>query len=277
MKFDKNKTFPYPVLRPYCDDYVDVEFQTTVEFILDKDTVAVDITYALSSDAVLEEIKKGNAKYVSVVSCRETYFREVLSSHSGKISSSFAAGTLRGEVRVDPYIIVSKKITGFKSEDINKEFGSDAFNFVPGDVLAQDETQVFYIERDLFKPISSVFELVKNETLSGGEWLVSFEDDHVQIEVSTQMKSSIDNARNVKANQVILLNSLYFSAVVQALQRLKDGGEDYELNRWAQIIKRQLHNAGWDLSTTEPYILAQRLMKQPLKLLETYVFGEAEA
>jgi hypothetical protein len=276
MKFDRNKTFPYPVLRPYCDDYVDVEFQTTVEFTLDQSTVAVGITYALSSDALLAEITNGNAKYISVVSCRETYFREVLSSPIGKISASFATGTLRGEVRVDPYLIVSKKITGFKSVDINKEFGDGAFTFNPGDVLAQDETQVFYIERDLFKPISSVFDLVKNEALSGGEWLVSFESDHVQIEVSTQMKNSIDNARNVKANQVILLNSLYFAAVVQALQRLKDGSEDYELSRWAQIIKRQLHNAGWDLSTTEPYILAQRLMKRPFSLLETYVFGEAE-
>lgn len=277
MKFDRNKTFPYPVLRPYCDDYVDVEFQTTVDFTLEKENVSVEITYTLSSDELLSEIEKGNAKYVSIVSCRETYFREVLSSSDGKIVSAFAPGILRGEVRVDPYIVASKKIIEFKSEDINKEFGKNTFDFLPGDVLAQDETQVFYIERDLFKPISSVFELVKNESLSGGEWLVGFEEDHVQIEVSTQMKDAIDNARNVKANQVILLNSLYFSAVVQALQRLKDGEEDYTAKRWAEIIKRQLHNAGWDLLATESYILAQRLMKQPLKMLETYVFSGGEA
>jgi hypothetical protein len=272
MKFDKNKAFPYPVLRPYCDDYVDVEFQTTVEFAITKDKISAEITYALSSEELLDEINKGNAKYISVVSCRDTYFRSVLSSDDGKISADFDVGSLRGEVRVDPYIVVEKDIPAFKSQDINPEFGEGTFSFSPGDVLAQDETQIFYIDRDLFKPVTSVFELVKNDSLSGGEWRVGFEEDHVQIEVSAQLKDSIDGARNSKPNQVILLNSLYFSAVVQALQKLKDGGADYEERRWAKVILGQLSNFGWDLASHDAYILAQRLMKYPLTLLDTYVF-----
>jgi len=31
MKFDRYKAFPYPVLRPYSDDYIDIDFQTNVE------------------------------------------------------------------------------------------------------------------------------------------------------------------------------------------------------------------------------------------------------
>lgn len=276
MKFDKNKAFPYPVLRPYCDDYVDVEFQTTVEFTVSKDSIYVDIAYAVSSDELLNEIENGNAKYVSVVSCRDTYFRSVLSSSSNKIASDFDVGSLRGEVRVDPYIVVAKDIVAFKSPDINPEFGQELFSFTPGDVLAQDETQIFYVDRDLFKPITSVFELVKNDAISGGEWIVGLEENHVQIEVSAQMKQAIDGARNNKMNQVVLINSLYFSAVVQALQKLKEGGDAYEGKRWAEVIKMQLHNFGWDLTAHDPYILAQRLMKQPLTLLDTYVLKGKE-
>lgn len=276
MKFDKNKAFPYPVLRPYCDDYVDVEFQTTVEFTVEKDCITVDIAYAISSDELLAEIDNGKAKYVSVVSCRDTYFRQVLSSSNSAITSKFEAGSLRGEVRVDPYIVVVADITGFKSPDINPEFGQVAFSFTPGDVLAQDETQIFYIDRDLFKPVTSVFDLVKNDLLSGGEWKVGLEEDHVQIEVSSQMKASIDGARNSKINQVILLNSLYFSAVVQALQKLKEGEAAFEEKRWAKVLSMQLHNAGWDLDLHDPYVLAQRLMKYPLTLLDTYAFKEKD-
>jgi len=276
MKFDKNKAFPYPVLRPHCDDYVDVEFQTTVEFAISQDKISAEITYALSSDELLDEIEKGNAKYVSVVSCRDTYIRSVLSSDSGKITADFDVGSLRGEVRVDPYIIAVKDIAGFKSEDINPEFGEEAFSFSPGEVLAQDETQIFYIDRDLFKPVTSVFQLVKNDTLSGGEWRVGFEEDYVQIEVSSQMKEALDGARNGSTNKAILINSLYFSAVVQALQKLKDGGADYEERRWAKVISGQLSNHGWDIEAHDAYILAQRLMKYPLTLLETYIFKGAE-
>jgi hypothetical protein len=276
MKFDNNKAFPYPVLRPYCDDYVDVEFQTTVEFSVSKENISVDIFYAVSSDELLEVIENGNAEYVTVVSCRDTYFRSVLRSSTSKITSEFDLGSLRGEVRVDPYIVVTKGIAAFKSPDINPEFDQESFSFSPGDVLAQDETQIFYIDRDLFKPVTSVFELVKNDLLSGGEWKVGLEEDHVQIEVSPQMKVSIDGARNSKPNQVILLNSLYFAAVIQALQKLKEGEAAYEDKRWAKVILMQLHNAGWDLAVHDPYILAQRLMKYPLTLLDTYAFKEKE-
>ena len=80
MKFDKNKAFPYPVLRPYSDDYVDVDFQTTVEFILDKDYLSVDITYTVSSEDILKEIK--NLDYVYALKPRETsensYMKEII-------------------------------------------------------------------------------------------------------------------------------------------------------------------------------------------------------
>lgn len=271
MKFDKNKAFPYPVLRPYSDDYVDVEFQTTVEFVVSKNSISVNISYNLSSEELRTEINNGNAKYVSVVSCRDTYFRTVLSSRKGKIDSEFDGGNLRGEVRVDPYVVVTRKIDAFTSRDINPEFGQAAFSFSPGEVLAQDETQVFYIDRDLFKPVTSVFDLVKNDALSGGEWKVGLEQDHVQVEVSAQMKESIDNARNDKMKRIILLNSLYFPAVVQALQKLKEGATVYEEKRWAQIMLMQLHNFGWDLAAHDAYVLAQRLMKHPLCILDDYV------
>lgn len=276
MKFDKNKTFPYPVLRPYCDDYVDVEFQTTVEFEISKENVVAKITYAISSEDLVDEVKKGNATYVSIVSCRDTYFRSVLTSKGPKFEQSFDAGSLRGEVRVDPYIIAVKDIAEFKSQDINPEFGRLAFSFTPGDVMAQDETQVFYIDRDLFKPMSSVVDLVKNDSLSDGEWRVGLEEDHIQIEVSQRMKESIDNARNDKPKQVVLLNSLYFPAVVHALQKLKEGRDEYENQRWAQVILMKLHNFGWELREHDAYILVQRLMKHPLAILDTYVLKGKE-
>lgn len=271
MKFDRNKAFPYPVLRPYSDDYVDVEFQTTVDFAISGESIDANISFALSSDEIHNEIDKGNAAFVCIVSCRDTYFRKVLRTGNGKIEHQFDPGSMRGEVRVDPYIVALKDIDGFTSPDINPEFGKNSFSFTPGDVLAQDETQVFYIDRDLFKPLTSVFDLVKSESLSGGEWKVSIEEDHVQIEVSPQMKESIDNARNDKPKQVVLLNSLYYPAVIQALQCLKESAGDYEEKRWAKVIKMQLHNAGWALEKHEPYLLAQRLMKHPMVILETYV------
>lgn len=58
----------------------------------------------------------------------------------------------------------------------------------------------------------------------------------------------------------MLLNSIYFSAIMHALEMLKKEPDAYD-QRWANVIKGKLHNFGWDLKQHEAYTLAQRLMK----------------
>jgi hypothetical protein len=274
MKFDRSKTFPYPVLRPYSDDYTDVEFQALAEFTIEQSGMGVTCTYVTSSDELAAQVSLGNAKYVTVISCRETYFRKVISTSERSITLPLDPDVLRGEVDVDSYIVAVQEINGFSSPDIHKEFGKDVFFFEPGQVLAQEETHCIFVDRELFKPLSSVFDLVKNDALSGGEWRASLDDEHVKIEVSATMKESIDNSRSSSLSKSVLINSIYFSAVVHAIQRMKDGDEFGEA-KWAKVIRRQLHNHHLDLETVDAYILAQKLMKHPLGVLNTYVFAKA--
>ena len=274
MKFDKHKAFPYPVLRPYSNDYDNVEFQTSVEFVVGKEKIRVNIAYAISSVEIATEIASGNAEYISTISCRDTYYQQVLTSSTNKATAEFDIGELRGEVKVNPYVVVKKHIAGFSSPDINAEFGEGPFSFVIGDILAQDDAQIFYIDRDLLKPITSVFDLVKKDEQSEGVWTIGFDNDHIQIEVSPKMKESIDNARNSKSNRVILVNSIYFAAVMQAVQKLQDEETraTYEGNKWAKVILGQAHNKGVDINANDAYLVAARLMQHPIKLLDSYVF-----
>ena len=270
MKYDKYKAFPYPVLRPESDDYKDGEFQASVEFAIDQANIKLSVSFALSVEEITNEITNGNAEYVCMISCRDTYFQKIISTPEKKIEENFDIGAMRGEVRVNPYVVVRRNIATFVAPDINTEFGPGPFQFVEGDVLAQDEAQVFYIDRDMFKPVTSVFDLVKKEGLDG-LWMVGFEEDHVQIEVSPKIKESIDEARNDQKKRVVLVNSIYFAAVMQAVQKLKDHDESYEGKKWAEIIRRQAHNKGINLDGHDAYVIAEQLMQQPMRLLDTYV------
>lgn len=272
MKFDKYKAFPYPVLRPESDDYKDGEFQATVEFAISENNIKATIGYALSAEEITDEIVKGNAEYVCMISCRDTYFQQIISGTERKMEVNFDIGILRGEVRVNPYVVVKKDIANFTSSDINAEFGPGPFQFVEGDVLAQDEVQIFYIDRDLFKPITTVFDLVKKDDLPDGIWTVAFEENHIQIEVSTKMKEAIDAARNDQKKRIVLLNSIYFAAVMQAVQKLKDPNENFDGKKWAEVITRQAHNKGLNLDGHDAYLITEHLMEEPIKLLDAYVF-----
>jgi len=277
MRYDRQKAFPYPVLRPDNDDYIDCEIQATAIIDNDKEPneLFFTISYSVSSGEITTEISKGNAEYVSIISCRDTYFMHVIATAEKYHEMTFPIGKFRGEVIIESYVVVRKTIDAFISEDINAEFGPGPFKFTEGDILAQDEPQVFYIDRDLFRPVTAVFELVKSDDLDSAEWKLSYSQNHVQIELSPSMKEKIDNARNSTSNQAVLINSIYFAAVMQSVQILKESNE-YDDLKWASVIRSQAHNKGCDIDKHEAYIIAERLMKYPLNLLDSYVFKGGE-
>jgi hypothetical protein len=275
MQFDRQRAFPYPVLRPDVNDYIDGDFQVTVDIHpTDKDmAISSHFQCALSVPEITKEIETGNARFAIVVSCRETYYREALFGEKHAIEYRFQGGALRGEVEISPYVVCSKKIDAYSCNLINEEFGPGPFEFQPGSILALDEPKVIYIDREVFRPITSIFELVMDENISGSEWRVRFNQAKVAIALGSAMKEKIDLARSSSRNQSVLINSIYFASVLQCVHNLRDGS-DYDDYRWAQIIRQKCHNLGIDIAAEDEYLVAERLMKFPLGLLAAYVFGD---
>ncbi|NOU41887.1 MAG: hypothetical protein HOO85_11545 [Methylotenera sp.] len=277
MKFDEYKAFPYPVLRPDSDDYLDCDFQTTVNFKTEKQTILVDVSFAISSSEILKQVELGNAEFVAMVSCRDTYFQHMIRSHERKTQASYAMGDLKGAVVVNPYVVANKTIENFSSPDINPEFGVATFTFNVGDVLAQDEAYLVYFDQESFKPITSVLDLVQKEDQPNDSWRVDFDSEHIQIILSTETKRIIDAARSSSTkNKVILVNSIYFGAVTEAIQKLKDPENPYIERKWAQVFMKHAHNKNCNLEMDDAYVIAQQMMMQPLKRLNEYVLVQKE-
>ena len=88
------------------------------------------------------------------------------------------------------------------------------------------------------------------------------------------MKERIDIARNSRQNRAILINSLYFAAVMQCVRYLKEG--EHENQRWVEIFNNSA-TIITSLCESPEYIVAQTLLKGPLALLDAYVFQESVA
>jgi hypothetical protein len=278
MRFDHHKAFPYPVLRPDVDDYLDADFQVAVDVEGSKDNRKIEakVTVALSSKEIRREIERGAAAVSLIFSCRDTYFREAFTTNKFEFKKTFDSGVLRGEVVIYPFVVAVKEIKKFSASNINGEFRKDTFSFAIGEVLAAEEPKVIYIDRELFKPVSSILQLVKNDSLSGFEWQLRFEENKLQIMLSAEAKEAVDGARNSRRNKAVLINSIYFAAIMQAIQKLKEDDDTYGEWRWAQVIKQQCHNAAIDFTTHDSYSIAQRLLRTPLGLLNRYAFQEDE-
>jgi hypothetical protein len=276
MRFDRQKAFPYPVLRSDIDDYTDGEFQVHIDITPKQKQIVVEAHVALSVKEILREVEKGRAKIALVFSCRETYFREAVTSESLKFKHVFNnPGNFKGEVIIYPFVVARQEIKKFSCVDINPEFKNEEFAFGLGEVLAAHEPQVFFFERELFRPISSIVQIVKGSADKGFEWKLQLSKDKIIIEVSAEAKAFLDTYRNSTSNKSVLLNSLYFSAIAGAVQRIKDDSEECGDLRWAQLITQLCHNEGIDLEIMDAYQVVQRLMRNPLNLLAAHSKGTA--
>jgi hypothetical protein len=122
--------------------------------------------------------------------------------------------------------------------------------------------------------ISSILQLVKQESLAGYDWGLRFDENKIQVLLSAEAKETIDRARNSRSNKAVLINSIYFAAIMEAIYRLRDDRESYEHLRWAKILSQQCHNAGVDVNAHDASAIAQKLLKSPLTLLKLHVFRE---
>ena len=276
MQFDPLRAFPYPVLRPGSSDYIDSAVQTVVDFIQSADSLEItaEAEISVGVDEIRALIKSGRAQYAVVFACRDTYFRKSVLSHEARLTERFTSGSLRGDVLIYPYVVATDKIEDFQCRWINSEFGDGPFKFPSGAVLVADEPQRRYIDRDTFQPISSCFDLVARENIPSNEWQIDISDDKVRIAVSSVLKQRIDNARNSKENRAILINSIYFAAVVQCLASLGKEGEVGE-QRWARIFRERLADQHLDLENHPATWLAQQLMRHPFTIVDRYFFGES--
>lgn len=274
MQFDPLRAFPYPVLRPGSNDYVDSAMQTVAELIESEDQLEItaEADLAVGVDEIRALVDQGKARYAAVISCRDTYFRKAMLSDQPHLSERFPAGALRGEVLIYPYVVAVEAIEGFTCPWINQEFGDGPFSFPSGAVLAVDEPQMIYVDRETFKPISSCFFLAPNENIASNEWQIDASGDRVRIMVSPALKNRITNARNSKEKRAILLNSIYFGAVVQCLAILKT--DEVGDQRWVRIFRQRLADQHLELDQHPETWLAQQLMRHPFAVVDRYFFGE---
>lgn len=275
MQFDPLRAFPYPVLRPRSEDYMDCAIQTLVELepSADNQSIKAVVKLDVSVPELVQLIIEEKAVYSAVFACRNTYYRKAISSSNNVFSEVFAAGSLRDQVMIYPYIAATQTITGFTSPLINPEFGDGPFSFPLGAALAVDEPQAVFVERDAFQPISSCFFLVANENLPSHQWQLNLEEDNVHIALHPNLKARIDNARNNPQNRAMLLNSIYFAAVVQCLTTLKEKDESVRERRWANVFTQRLADQNLDLAAHQEIWLAQQLMHSPVAVMDTHFFA----
>ena len=239
-------------------------------------SVEITASYSLSVEELEAHIADDRVRAGLLVNCRDTFFRKIFPLASERDTViEIDGGQLHGEVVIVPIIYALEKITGFVSDDFADDFKGLTFDLEPGDFLAHENPEVFYLEREAFEPVESIITLTTDTAMAGYEWEVGMDEEQIEIRVSEVLSEAIQSARNNTQNTLVLINSMYFSALQSAIEFLHD--EPDKDTKWANVIRQKCQTKGMtNFDQDEPHIVAQRLLDHPIEKLAKAVFVTEE-
>ena len=270
MRYDPNKAYLYPVLRPNSADYPRAEFQAEPDPERIEHTTAVRISteFNLSDPDLLRLIEGGAAQYVLLV--RATATRHRSSHHSGepKIEAHFDNGQLSGRTEVRGLVIAVRDLPRFRAEGWHDDYAGMTFDLHAGAVLAEDEPREYFIDNAEEAPVGSIFWVQPHAPLLDGRWNCDLAGDRVALRMSERDYRRFMDARsrvNGSPDAMYVMNAVYLPALVHVLQEADHGEEAYGDLRWyrsldARLVDCERPRLGVGRDRLDD---AQRLLDQP--------------
>jgi len=283
MRHSAQKSYQYPVLRTNSEDYINESFAAEIDVEFNAVSVNISIKYILSSEEIKREIFNRKASYISVITCKDTFYSHSIRSNHKSDSIEINAGDLRGNVEIQSFVIAEKNVV-IKSQNLNADYNmfqsailnesNDQFNqftYDKGDMLALTDSYLFAIDREYFKPLQSCIDIDDDPELKGGDWRIDTSENHLKIVVSKEMKQIWSSLSQQEAGKAALFNSLYFTAISYAIQVLRAEPDIVNTNKWAEVITAKINNLGINIEE-EDYRVTTKLLNEPLLSLNNITY-----
>ena len=271
MKINDESRFPHPVLSGFTGDYSKGDFSFVIqeiEEIWEKGLVEIHFKFTIAEESILDLVNCGKANIGLFVTCLETYHNKFEKIDLEQTSISFTGGVLHGSVRVRPLIWTDKKVDGFSSENLHKDFASEHLSFAQGTIIALGEEVTFSAGRQKFAKMETIFTLAKNNEVPPGQVMIQTEEDKISIQAAPTTYASIHKLRNTNPGRVLLLNSIYLPAVMDVLNSLQTPSTGDQDKRWYRTFNSKCEHLGIDPASGKVLEDAQKLLKSPFTKIE---------
>lgn len=279
MKIKESTSYPHPVLTPWSEDIRNASFDTKIAFQLDqtKNQVAIHCNVALDQPDIVSLIEEGLATFGCFIRCQETGVRRLQPLGFPLGSQQFASGALIGRVQLRPIVWSLKPIAAYQPAGAHVEF-ADGIDIDAGQILALDDEQIIDVTRPLLPPLESIFEIQSSDEVPDGEFDLDICADRIIVRMAEATYQLVQDLRNVdEVTRAVLMNALYVPIIMEVLDQLREGEEQYEQYRWFHPFRMRCELA--EVNLAKPSLLndAQNLLLQPFVSLSRLIdYGDEE-
>lgn len=278
MKISETTSYPHPVLAPWSSDVEGATFAATIRFREREDSgqVTLHCEATLDHPDLIELINSGAASFGCYVRCQDTGMRRLQRIGYPSGTHDFAPGALLGRVQIRPIIWTTRQVNNYSPAGAHAEFNGSS-DVTSGQILALDDEQTIDVIRPPLPPFESIFEIVASEDVAEGEFEIDTEMDRITVAMAPGTYQLVQSLRQTDdASRGVVMNALYVPVVMEVLDRLREGTEQYEAYRWLHPFSARCEVTGVDLNKPDILNDAQKMLAQPFSTLRLLTDEEDE-
>lgn len=267
------KYYPHPVLAYYNDDYVGVEFISSVTAVENEHMLELNLQVLTDDESLRGLVADGFASYGFHIECPQTYFRQLfrLSLEEGVFRVPLSK--VDGVVSICPFIFAERRITSYRSSTFHPDYGASTFDIDKGMVLAVGESVKVVVDRADLTNVPSIVSIIRHHDKDEKLMSVNLDFDRIQIYLPETDYFRYKSLQYDIASQNIVHSAVIYPVLVYILEELRrvgaDGLWEFEDRRWFRVINRSLKESGIDiyeggLEDNTTLQLAQLLIDHPV-------------
>lgn len=273
MKISETSSYPHPVLAPWSQDIADGSIDTEITFREKGEGSQVSIYFSAKLDQpnIVQLIQGGDATFGCLIKCQETGLRRLQQLGFPTGLFHFSPGALLGRVQLRPMVWAVNRIESYNPKGVHAEFGNGC-NIERGQILALDDEQTIDVTRPPLASIESIFEIIASDQVLDGRFDIDTESDKITIRMSQKTYVLVQSLR--EENEItrhVIMNSLYIPVIMQVLDQLADGYEQFEQYRWLHSFRGRCELEGIDVEKPDLLNHAQRLLTMPFYALNQLI------
>lgn len=257
--------YPYPVLRPFPEDYETSVFSAKITQPNDAD-YTFNTIINVDNDVIKFLVNNGSAQVGMLIQCDSTWLRKLHPLKLGEDAFSISTSDVHNKVLLCPVITASEEIDGFSSDDLIEEYRGSKIIIHPGDLLAIGETFSFnaLYDDDVIRKGDPIIGVTTKPNAS--EMTFSFDNDSILVIVPEKAKEAYSSIQNVKEKRSVLSLIFFMPAVTEAIRVLRDEEDNYIEYIWARTIKASISELAngnqdkYDYLLDHPFQTAQKIM-----------------
>ena len=276
MSHRNHRSMPHPVLSKQRNDYApECSFGILTphtRLAAGGRDIVITIKYRLASPTLLDMIATQQARYVTLVECARTYRRESYACSGDEDVLTLTRSDWQETLTITPYVTTAADIAAFTAPEHNalvKALSPNGADLPAGAILAIGDLTV--IELDDATDVKSIFDLAPDRRLAVGTFSTNLTGERIAINLHPEDLTKVNIARNQAHQEPLLHQGLYLHALDKAIRNLPD----YPDQRWANVIRQKIQEAGFDpddadnlAENSERY--AQAIFRNPLaSMLDT--------